>query len=156
MLAARLGVAFVDLDERTLGRLDCRSVAEAWSKRGESAFRTAEVEALKGAIGQTQTGGGVIALGGGTPTALGGEDLIRASGAISIYLRGEPALLRDRLTPGVGENRPSLTGADPLDEIEQVFHERDARYTEIADHVVELLAHEQPDETLSRLVGVIE
>ncbi|MCB9837810.1 MAG: shikimate kinase [Phycisphaeraceae bacterium] len=151
LLARRLGVGFDDLDERTLARLGCASVAQAWASLGESAFRAAEVEALR----EAAAGGGVIALGGGTPTAPGAGAAMLACGAITVYLRGEPPLLRARLEGAIGDDRPSLTGADPLDEIERVFARRDAPYRELADHTLELVAHEQPDETLRRLVGVI-
>lgn len=151
MLAVRLGVTLIDLDKLTLLRMGCSTVTEAWDEQGEPAFRAAEIEALKEAI----ESGGVIALGGGTPMAPGGEDLIRSSGVVSIYLRAEPALLRERLADGVGDDRPSLTGADPLDEISGIFNARDPRYTSIADHILALSAHEQPDQTLLRMIGMI-
>ena len=151
LLADHLGRAFIDLDELTLQQMGFDTVTEAWADQGEPAFREAEIAALRGAIGN----GGVIALGGGTPMAPGAEPLIASSGATSIYLRAQPALLRDRLTASLGDDRPSLTGADPLDEIERIFNERDAKYRMIADHTIELSAQEQPDETLSRLAGVI-
>lgn len=151
MLADHLGVSSQDLDALTLSRMGFATVTEAWAERGEPAFRAAEVEALKAVIER----GGVVALGGGTPTAPGGEELIRRSGAVTIYLRAQPALLRRRLARGAGADRPPLIGDDPIDEIERVFALRDARHRAIADHVVELSAHEQPGETLERLVGVI-
>ena len=151
LLAIARGVSFVDLDDLTLRRMGYSTVSEAWTERGERAFRASEIEALTGAIED----GGVIALGGGTPMAPGGEDLITSTNTVSVYLRGDPALLRDRLEDGAGADRPSLTGADPIDEIERVFKDRDETYRVIADHVLELAAHEQPDQTLLRLIGMI-
>lgn len=151
LLADHLGQAFIDLDELTLRQMGFDTVTEAWADQGEPAFREAEIAAL----GEAIDNGGVIALGGGTPIAPGGEELIASSGSVSIYLRAQPALLRDRLATSLGEDRPSLTGADPLDEIERIFNDRDAKYRAIADHIVELSAHDHPDETLARLVGVI-
>ena len=84
----------------------------------------------------------MLALGGGTPTAPGAADILRAAsksgGARVVYLRCEPDELRARLDAvGVGPDRPSLTGADPRDEIEAVFVRRDPLYTDLADAIVE-------------------
>jgi shikimate kinase len=155
MLADRLGIGFEDLDALTLRAMGFDTVAGAWEAAGEGAFRAVEVAALAGAIGRAATTGGVIALGGGTPMSLGAEAVIRDAGAMVVYLRGEPAILRARLSDGPGDDRPSLTGADPLAEIDRVFRDRDGVYRAIADSVVELPAHEQPDQTLSRLVGLV-
>ncbi|HBS28645.1 MAG TPA: hypothetical protein DEB06_04140, partial [Phycisphaerales bacterium] len=38
---------------------------------------------------------------------------------------------------GAGANRPSLTGADPIDEIAQVFAQRDALYRRLATRTLE-------------------
>jgi len=155
LLAESLGVGFWDLDALTLDAMGHRTVTEAWDQMGEPAFREAETAALERVIRQQQQHGGVIALGGGTPTAPGAEEVIRESGAETVYLRADPALLKLRLQHGAGADRPSLTGADSLEEIDQVFNDRDARYRVLADHVVALSAHEQPGETLERLVGTV-
>jgi len=152
-LATRLGVEFTDLDDLTLKNMGAHSVAQAWQSEGEPAFRKAEANALRQAIDQS-IDGGVIALGGGTPTAPGAEAIIREAPATTIYLRGVPALLRSRLPADDEPNRPSLTGASPTDEIERVFNARDPLYASIADHTIDLTAHEQPDATLQRCIGV--
>ncbi len=159
-LASRLGVDFIDLDDLTLKNMGAQTVAQAWQSEGEPAFRKAEADALRQAIEQFSNGGmggmgGVIALGGGTPTAIGAEAIIREAPATTIYLRGLPALLRSRLPQDDDPNRPSLTGASPTDEIERVFNARDPLYKAIADHTIDLTAHEQPDATLQRCIGVI-
>src|SRR5262245_23946845 len=46
-LADRYELRFVDLDRRTPGEFGVRTVAEAWAKYGEAAFREAEVRALR-------------------------------------------------------------------------------------------------------------
>jgi len=198
LLAARLGVGFLDLDDLVLERLGCGSVAQAWAELGEPAFRRAETECLGEWVGETRDSecpapgqsrdpeclapARVVALGGGTPTAPGAAELLRrASKAGSIklvYLRATPPTLRGRLARtepeaqarsltrrgkkhplpnppprGAGEgaghtnshtdatpdpNRPSLTGADPLDEIDEVFAARDPLYRELATHVIQI------------------
>ena len=139
-LAARTGRAFLDLDERTRLDLGAHTVREAFEERGQAAFRAAEARALRAVIGEVNRGSpGIIALGGGTPTAPGAEALLRAwqrEGATLVYLRAPAAVLAKRLRAALGD-RPSLTGADPIDEIEAVLAQRDALYMALADAVVD-------------------
>ncbi len=155
MLAERLGVPFADLDQLTLASMGFESVSQAWEAAGQRAFRLAEANSLRCAIAGMRPAGGVLALGGGTPTAPGAEQAIMDPAVVAVYLRGKPDLLRGRLAAGAGDDRPSLTGADPVDEIERVFRDRDDIYLDIADHVLELSAQEEPDATLERLVGIV-
>lgn len=150
LTAARTGHGFVDLDDRTPRVLGFDAVAPAWEARGEAAFRAAEVEALRAALAEPTE---VIALGGGTPTAPGAADLLKNTGATLVYLRCSPAELRERLRlHGVGANRPSLTGGNPLDEIEEVFARRDGLYRSIAAHIVEGVT--TPEEGVAKLLGI--
>jgi shikimate kinase len=156
-LAARLSCAWVDLDDVTPRELGCATVAEAWSTRGEPAFRAAEAAALATVL----SGGGarVIALGGGTPTAPGTAELLRAEQSAGrarvVYLRASAAALRERLRGAMGANRPSLTGGDPLAEIDEVFARRDEPYRRIADRVIEVDGMNERDaaEALERLAA---
>lgn len=141
VVAWRQGRAFVDLDDVTTAFLGCDSVAEAWGRHGETGFREAEARALAAALHDE---GRVIAAGGGTPTAPGAEEILAGAAGegrvVVVYLRLLPAALRARLA-GQGSaglaNRPSLTGAPMLDEIERVFEARDALYQRLATRVVE-------------------
>jgi len=138
LLAARLKRPFVDLDDVTPGELGCRSVADAWTKHGESAFRHAEVMALTRVLSRD---GQVIALGGGTPTAPGAPNLLEHVGdsgrATIVYLRAPAEVLRQRLVTANNAHRPSLTGLGGLEEIEGVMAVRDPIYRELAQHVIE-------------------
>ncbi len=138
LVAERLGRPFIDLDDETARTLGGTSVGEAFTKHGEAAFRNAETRALAHAL---KTGSRVIALGGGTPTAPGAADLLRrehdAGRAIIIYLAAEAETLRERLRQTDMTQRPSLTGADPLAEIEAVLEKRDPLFREIADEVMD-------------------
>ncbi len=137
LLGARLGLPFVDLDERTTAVLHCESVREAFSLHGERVFRQAEVSALRGVLLE---GVGVLALGGGTAMVPAARELLRgfADGLCVVYLRASAACLRERLASGGVGDRPSLTGRGVLEEIEEVFAARDAIYREIADAVIEV------------------
>lgn len=138
-LGRRLGRGVVDLDERTLERLGCATASDAFAALGEAAFRLAEFEALREAIEATER---VIALGGGTPTAPGGAELLRgerdAGRGLIVYLHASPDELRRRLTGTDMANRPGLLGGDPLAEIDAVYAARDPLYRSLASAVVEV------------------
>lgn len=138
LLAARLITDFVDLDVVTAGLLRFASAAEAIQTLGLPAFRDAEVRALQM---PRSTAAGVLALGGGTPTAHGAIPALaslRAKGARLVYLRGTPDTLRARLSTTDLATRPSLTGASVLDEVARLFAERDPLYRSLADNVIEI------------------
>lgn len=137
-VAGELGRPFIDLDDLTAAALQAATPGEAFTRHGEPAFRRAEAEVLARVL---RTAGQVVALGGGTPTAPGAGALLRgeqAGGrAFIVYLSGSPAVLRGRLSGSDMSRRPSLTGADPLAEIEAVFARRDPLFRELADEVIE-------------------
>lgn len=138
LLAARLITDFVDLDFVTAGLLGAASAADAIRAGGLPGFREAEVRALQM---PRSTGAGVLALGGGTPTAHGAIPALltlRTRGARLVYLRGGPSTLRARLSTTDLDARPSLTGAPVLEEIDRLFAERDPLYRSLADNVVEI------------------
>jgi shikimate kinase len=137
-LSERTGLAFVDLDDRTAGAMGAGSVAQAWARHGQAAFRAAEVEALRGCINEEI---GVLALGGGTPTAPGAAELLRplkrAEPPRIVYLRAPAEVLAARLRSTDLSARPSLTGKDPVAEVAQVLAVRDSLYRDLADLVLE-------------------
>lgn len=154
LVAQSRACAFTDLDDAVLRALNAPTVADAWRSAGEPAFRAAETQALRSLLEHTDAPY-VIALGGGTPTAPGATDLIRDAqrnrAALVIYLRADAATLRARLAQGAGANRPSLTGASPLDEIQTVLNQRNDAYTRLADEVIDPLpsAHETAQKVMS-------
>ncbi|MEO1130564.1 MAG: shikimate kinase [Planctomycetota bacterium] len=153
-LADACGRPFADLDDVVLEHMGYATVADAWSAEGEPAFRDAEVQALHRLL---RGGGTVLALGGGTPAQPRAQKAMRsaqrAGSAMVVYLRCAPEELRRRLEiTGAGADRPSLTGADPLDEIASVYAQRDPVYVSIADHVIEGIA--TLDEGLTRLRAI--
>lgn len=163
-LAEAIGHQFIDLDPVTLWRLKCATVEEAWRAHGAPRFREMEVEALRDALGHPAR---VIAAGGGTPTAPDAVKLIQsargAGGLVVVYLRVLPAILRRRLqAPRPAEapvsragdpNRPSLTGRDPVEEIEDIYTQRDPRYSELADSLVN--GEKSPDEVVADIMQMV-
>lgn len=140
-LARRWGLPFVDLDEVTPGLLGCATAGEALRSKGETAFREAEARALRETLAAAPSAC-VLSLGGGTPTAPGAAEMLRgevASGRARVsYLHASPAALRDRLSAETVIERPSLTGGPVLDEIGEVYANRDGLYRSIASAVIEV------------------
>ena len=142
-LAAHLHVPFTDLDDLTAQSLGAHSASAALRTHGEPAFRRAEAAALSTALSNTNQ---VLSLGGGPPTAPRAADLLKqaqATGATIVYLRATAETLRHRLqsTP---HDRPSLTGADPAAEAEQILAQRDPLYLTLADKVIATDNHTPP------------
>ena len=139
VLAARLGRAWSDLDDRSAALLREANAGDAIRKYGEGAFRRAELEAMVAALREEGT---VLALGGGTPTAPGVEEMLmgaRKQGTVRVvYLRASERTLRVRLAAADNAHRPSLTGAGVLDEIGVLLNLRDTLYKTLADVVVEV------------------
>ena len=140
-LAERLGRLFIDTDVRVLQRFDEVTVSEVWQTHGESAWRAAETQVMREILTDDVDGGVVCALGGGAPMIDEVADLIdgaRQDGrAVVVYLRGTPETLRTRLTDETSD-RPSLTGADPLDEIGDVLAARESTYVRLSDTIIEI------------------
>ena len=152
-LAQTLSVASVDLDDVVARDLGCTNAAESIRIHGWDAFRAGEAEALGRTLG-AGSGGLVLALGGGTPTAPGADALLhdaRQTGtAMVVYLRAEPEVLAARLLADQRNDRPSLTGDDPAAEMRRVFDERDPLYRSLASTVIEV-----GDQTVDAIVDRI-
>jgi shikimate kinase len=136
----------VDFDEGTAIAMGARTAGDALAASGEQAFRNYESMLLPGVLSQR---GFVVALGGGTPTAPDAErtlKLARDSGDIVIiYLRTNPIVLRERLASTNLSDRPSLTGQGTLEEIDRLFHARDALYRRLASHTLEVGSRTEDD-----------
>ncbi len=138
VLAQRLRLVFVDLDDVTAALLQGDTVAEVWQKHGQAAFRVAETSALDGLLNADVK---VIAMGGGTPTAPGAAELINDARKTrkwrTVCLRAQPDTLSARLEKTDAAVRPSITGLGTLQEITQVFNQRDELYQSLADLVID-------------------
>lgn len=132
-LAEALGRAWVDLDDLTRASLGCATVRQAWESRGETAFRRAELGALRHALRDSP--GQIVALGGGTPMIEGFAGVL-PEGARLVYLHAPPAVLRSRLAEG-DPDRPPLLGRSALDEVQEVYDARDPVYRGLAHAVVD-------------------
>jgi shikimate kinase len=137
LLSARVGLPFIDLDQRALEQFPQRTVHEVWTTQGERAWRTAEAAALDDVLRVQDQ---IVALGGGTPIIPAAKARIVAekSQGLSrvVYLRCPVSVLRQRLACELGD-RPSLTGGDPVGEIARVLESREPTYLALADLTVD-------------------
>ncbi|MGH7241812.1 MAG: shikimate kinase [Phycisphaerales bacterium] len=143
LAAAKLQLPFLDLDDLTSRVLNQPSAGDAIRNLGLPAFRAGEVRALS-----TPEAGsvGVLSLGGGTPTdpaARAAIEVLRRAGARVIYLRATPATLRARLSQTDLSTRPSLTGVNPVDEVEAIFRERNPVFHSVADVTIDVDAMDE-------------
>lgn len=125
LLAARLGMDFIDVDEAIVEQ-QSRSIPEIFAAEGEAGFRAIEAAT----IAELLTGvPAVIALGGG---ALGTEATRRALGSHEVVLLDIP-LAEARARIGDDPGRPMLARAD----LGELYQARQQSYREAAVHVVD-------------------
>lgn len=93
----------------------------------------------------------VLALGGGA--VLRERARIALQKTVRIYLFASPEALRKRLRQA-GEARPSLTGADPVLEVESVLAQRDPVYRAASDAALDTSAS-TPSESVEALAALV-
>jgi len=131
LIAARLGRAFVDVDERielTAGA----TVAEIWAAEGEAGFRARERTEVRRVCDAGAPD--VIAAGGGAPAS--GDNLDRMLDAgVVVCLRANADEILRRV--GDAKGRPLLSGAaNPRAEVERLLAQR-AQFYERAHVIVD-------------------
>jgi shikimate kinase len=101
---------------------------------GWDSFRELERHAIEEVAALTRI---VIATGGGVVLSEENVDRLKGTGRL-IWLKADPKVLKARM---MGEqsvrSRPSLTGTDPLEEIETVLAERASLYEKAGDFSVD-------------------
>jgi shikimate kinase len=129
LVAERLGLAFVDLDERVATAAGT-TIAELFASEGEAGFRAREREAVAGVAGAEA----VVACGGGAVLAADNVARMRESGLV-VWLGAPVPVLRRRV--GSGKGRPLLAGDDPAGDVERILAARRGAYAAAAHHRVE-------------------
>jgi shikimate kinase len=127
VLAARLGVPFVELDARieaTAGR----SVPEIFADEGEARFREMEAAALVEAAAEDPS---VVSCGGGAVLEPANRVTLRATGVV-VFLSVPVDVLRARVVPAA--DRPLIHEQGDLD---RLLAQREPLYREFAAHVVD-------------------
>jgi shikimate kinase len=133
LLAARLSLPFVDLDE-VIEMAAQSTLAELFVADGEAGFRAREAAALADALGR---GPSVLATGGGAPAF--GDNLDKMLAArVVVELRADLDTLMERL--GDGARRPLLStlrppGVSMRDAVEKLLGTRSSAYARAHVHV---------------------
>ncbi len=136
IVARSLGRPLVDMDALVLDLFDQATVTEVWSVLGEQAWREAEVQILEQVL---QGSDQIISLGGGVPMIPQARRRIEAAQtagqAVLLYLDCSLETLTNRLRQARadGDDRPSLTGADVIDEVAAVLADRRPVYEALAN-----------------------
>ena len=127
-LAARLGLAFADLDE-DIEAATGAAIPVIFDCEGEAGFRQRERAALESRLAGE---GLVLATGGGAVLDPGNRRLLRERGYV-VWLRSRVETQLERLARCA--NRPLLQGADRAEVLRALAAERDPLYAEAADFI---------------------
>jgi len=134
ILAPELGMDFLDTDA-LIEEKACCSIEALVSLKGWDHFRKIE----KGLVQDLSTGDNlVIATGGGVVMDEGNVKNLKKNSWI-VWLKGRPEVLKERMERDQrsGKGRPSLTGSDPLEEIEHVLSIRNHLYGQAGNFMVD-------------------
>jgi shikimate kinase len=125
LIAKKLGRGFVDTDNLIIEKAGS-SINEMVKEKGWPYFRDMEKDVIKELSGSDNL---VIATGGGVVTNDINMDNLKANGII-IWLDVDVETVKKRLSRDntSKENRPSLTGDNPVDEIGEVMEKRRPLY----------------------------
>jgi len=140
-----VGAVFIDLDEEIEKRTG-RSIESIVKENGWSYFRGIESDVMS-AVLQENRDGTIISNGGGVVESESNRHMLRQWGGVLWIKVSLPELEKRVAREG---HRPSLTGADPVAELEKVFYIRRELYETLADHVIEP-ENRDPQEVLHEL-----
>jgi shikimate kinase len=134
ILANELGRDFLDTDALIEDRAGC-SIEALISTRGWDYFREIEKGIVKEVSMRDNL---VIATGGGVVMDEENVKNMKQSAWI-VWLNGRPEILKERMgkEQRSGKRRPTLTGADPLVEIEEVLSTRKPLYEQAGDVTID-------------------
>lgn len=132
-LAARLGLAFVDMDARVEADAG-RDIPALFASEGEAGFRQRESRALVEALAGEAA---VIATGGGAVLAKPNRIAMRDAGRV-VYLQVDAATQLARLAGDTG--RPLLATADRARRLADLQAIREPLYRQVAQHLFDTSA----------------
>jgi shikimate kinase len=134
ILTRELGRDFLDMDALIEENAGC-SIETIISRRGWDHFREIEKRLVEEVSERDNL---IIATGGGVVVDEGNVKNLRKNGWI-VWLNGKAEVFKERMDKEQrsGKIRPSLTGADPLQEIKQVLDVRSPLYEQAATLVVD-------------------
>ncbi len=159
-MAAKMGCAFYDVDPMIEATHACEagerlSVREILSRHGEDHFRRIEGHVVCDLYLKLDRPGSssVVALGGRTALNATVVSLLKAIGTV-VYLRLPPEVIYRRVErAGLP---PFLDEGDPAGSFMKLYQEREPRYAELADVVVDLDGAQSVDEAADQVMASIE
>ena len=133
-LAEPLGKAFVDTDVYIEEKAN-RPISDMVAKEGWDFFREKEREAIREITSSEDL---MIAAGGGAVLNIENVANLKRNGVVILLeTTNETILKRMRADEKTEQQRPSLTGKDPLEEIEEVLEIRRPYYQQAMDFSVD-------------------
>ena len=127
-LAARLGMAFVDVDMLVVAAAGC-DVPTLFATEGEAGFRRRETQALMESLAGESA---VVATGGGAVLAQANRTAMRKAGRV-VYLQVDAHAQLARLAGDTG--RPLIATDDRAQRLADLQTIRDPLYRELADFI---------------------
>jgi shikimate kinase len=153
-LARRLGMKFVDIDQRIIAQSG-KTIREIFQERGEAGFRELESEAINEAV---KLDDHVIAVGGGALSREENRRTLQYSGHGVIFLHCQPEELLRRIQadPGTADNRPALTDlGGGREEIQKVLSEREPIYRLVMSAELDV-TDMKVNEVVARIVEMLQ
>ena len=134
VVAEKLGWNFVDTDDLIAGKVGS-TISEFVDRSGWDAFREEEREVVLAVAGKKHQ---VVATGGGVVLSPDNVKNLKACGWV-ILLQASPETIQKRMAGDrtTFENRPSLSGKGPLEEIEEELKKRETLYRKAADFTIQ-------------------
>lgn len=124
LVAQSLSIPFVDTDAE-IEKVSRMTIPELFSSYGETEFRALETRVIERLM---RNGPKVISTGGGAFINENTRKQIRASGAISVWLKADLDILWERVTKR--DNRPLLKTENPRQTLENLMIQRYPIYAE--------------------------
>ena len=133
LLAARLGLSFVDTDDVIEQRAGI-TIREIFQEEGEAGFRSREFAVVSEYLAKDRM---VISVGGGAVLNERLRELMRQAGPV-VWLQASVDTITQRLTsdPATNDRRPALTSLDLRSEILLTLSKRQPLYASTASFCV--------------------
>ena len=146
-LARLLNEDFIDTDS-VIAESENQSISEIFVDKGETYFRTKELEVL---LYQISNHSGVLSLGGGAPLSDAAQSAIKESNAPVVFLDVSLAAAAPRV--GFNRDRPLLLG-NPRAQWQELMSVRRPVYESLADHCV-VTDKLTPNEAAAQIVTLL-
>jgi shikimate kinase len=146
-LARLLNEDFIDTDS-VIAESENQSISEIFVDKGETYFRTKELEVL---LHQISNHSGVLSLGGGAPLSEAAQSAIKESNAPVVFLDVSLAAAAPRV--GFNRDRPLLLG-NPRAQWQELMSARRPVYESLADYCV-VTDKLTPNEAATQIVTLL-